>query len=114
MPAKTTTRKTASSLKKSEYLPNGVKISPAIPTVGDNISLVYSGLLAQSGAENVYAHIGFDEDWNDTRDFMMEKIPEGFEVMIPISGKNKLNISFKDSANNWDNNSGNNYTFSIS
>ncbi len=113
MPVKTT-RKTSSSLKKSEYLPNGVKISPAIPTTGDNITLVYCGLLAQNGAESVYAHIGFDEDWSDTRDFRMEKMPEGFEAIIPVSGKNKLNVSFKDSANNWDNNSGSNYTFPIS
>jgi len=113
MPARTS-RTTSSSLKKSEYFENGIEISPAIPTAGDNILLKYDGLLLKSGAENVYAHIGFDSEWNDTYDYMMQRTSDGFEATIPVSKAKILNISFKDSANNWDNNSGNNYTFPIS
>jgi hypothetical protein len=113
MPARTS-RTTSSTLKKAEYYSNGIEINPAIPTAGDSILLKYDGLLAKSGANDVFAHVGFDSDWKDTYDYMMRRTPEGFETTIPVSKAKMLNISFKDSASNWDNNSGNNYTFPIS
>ncbi len=41
----------------------------------------------------------------------MTRTDKGFEVSIPVLKADKLNVCFKDCANNWDNNSGKNYIF---
>jgi len=97
----------------TQYLKNGLSITPSIPTVGEKVKIEYSGLLAQSGASHVYAHVGYGDKWDNLYDYKMEKTEKGFEVSIPVLKADKLNICFKDCANNWDNNSGANYTFDV-
>jgi hypothetical protein len=96
-----------------EYRNNGVTIHPSTPHAHDNAQLSYNGLLSQNGASEVYAHIGFDANWTKTHDYRMEKTSRGYEVAIPVQSADTLNVAFKDCANNWDNNSGKNYTFDI-
>ena len=43
----------------------------------------------------------------------MEKIDNGFEVNVLVRNSDTLNIAFRDAAANWDNNSGDNYSFGI-
>jgi len=100
-------------MKKNPYLNNGIYVKPTQVTVGDNIKLSYDGLLAKSGANEVYAHIGYGNRWDDIRDFKMIKTNTGFETNISVTKPESLNICFKDNINNWDNNSGMNYTFEI-
>ncbi len=105
---------TASKTTKSSssYDANGVYISPSTFSVGDRIKITYSGLLANSGAAEVYAHIGFGASkWQDITDIKMTKTSKGFEATVPVSSTSTLNVAFKDNANNWDNNSGSNYCF---
>lgn len=96
-----------------EYVSNGVSISPAIPSAGDNIKINYDGLLSKNGANHIYAHIGFGEKWSSLSDVKMTKTPMGFEATISVLPSDTLNVCFKDCASNWDNNSGTNYTFDI-
>lgn len=104
--------KTATTFTNStEYLKNGVSISPSIPSAGDKAKIEYSGLLAQSGAHHVYAHVGYGSKWDNLYDYPMSRTDKGFEVNIPVLKADMLNICFKDCANNWDNNAGKNYTF---
>ena len=42
---------------------NGVFISKTKISAGDKLTLSYKGLLAVSGAETVYAHIGYNGTW---------------------------------------------------
>jgi len=105
-------RKTVSS--NNDYIPNGVSISPAIPTSGEQVKIQYDGMLAKSGASHIYAHVGFDSTWQSTYDYPMARSEMGFETTIPITKGDTMNICFKDCANNWDNNSGKNYSFDIS
>ncbi|HHY23294.1 MAG TPA: hypothetical protein GX527_03530, partial [Clostridiaceae bacterium] len=98
---------TATFTNSTEYLKNGVSISPAIPSVGDKAKIEYSGLLAQSGASHVYAHIGYGNRWDNLYDYQMNRTDKGFEVNIPVLKSDNLSVCFKDCANNWDNNSGN-------
>lgn len=107
------TTKTAVTFNVSNYLNNGVTISPSVPTVGDTVKVFYDGLLAKSGAEHVYAHVGYGSNWNNTQDYLMNKSGTGFELNVPVSKSDTFNICFKDCANNWDNNSGKNYSFDV-
>jgi hypothetical protein len=100
-------------MQKNQYLQNGVFASPTIPVYGKKVTLTYTGLLPRSGAKEVFARVGFGNHWNDVYDYKMERTPDGFETTIPVSVADNLNICFKDALNNWDNNSGQNYTFKV-
>lgn len=97
----------------NKYSLNGITIAPAIPSVGEKIKITYNGLLAKSGATEVYAHIGFGDKWAYNNDYKMNKTANAFETTIQISSPKSINICFRDSAFNWDNNSGKNYNFDI-
>lgn len=96
-----------------KYQANGLTISPHILTKGGTAHIVYNGLLANSGADKLYAHIGFGCEWQDAIEYKMEKIATGFRVDVPISVGDTLNLCFKDNADNWDNNSGHNYSYNV-
>jgi hypothetical protein len=97
----------------NSYIENGVVIAPNVVAEGDKATLYYKGSLYKSGAQSVYARIGYGSSWEGQNDIRMEKTPEGFKTQIDITQVDKLNVAFKDSANNWDNNLGNNYTFEV-
>lgn len=79
----------------------------------DRVKVVYDGLLPKSGAAHVYAHVGYGNKWENESDYAMLKTSHGFEVSIQVRQNDTLNIAFKDCANNWDNNSGENYSFRV-
>jgi hypothetical protein len=99
--------------KNNEYISNGVTISPAIPTSGEKVKVSYDGLLSKSGANHIYAHVGFGRNWDNSSFYQMNKGSTGFEATIPVSNGDTMNLCFKDCANNWDNNSGRNYSFDV-
>lgn len=99
--------------KNTSYLTNGVTVTPATPTSGDNIKIVYDGLLSKSGATNLVARVGFDEKWKNTNDYAMTRTPTGFEASLHVPNAKTLNVCFRDIADNWDNNNGRNYSFEI-
>ena len=92
------------------YKSNGITIKPATFTVGDKIKLTYTGLLSECGAEEVFAHIGWGEAWENLDDIKMSKTKTGFTATISVDSMSQLNLCFKDAMNNWDNNNGSNYT----
>ena len=92
----------------TKYHANGVFIRPSSRS---SCHVTYTGLLKECGADAVYAHTGYGHQWKNAYDYKMEKTAQGFEAAIPIpSETDRLNLCFKDSANNWDNNSGRNYS----
>lgn len=101
------------SKKNNAFISNGVALSPAIPTAGEKVKIVYDGLLSKSGATHVYAHVGFGSKWENIADHRMTRTMTGFEASIPVQQADIMNVCFKDCANNWDNNSGKNYTFDV-
>lgn len=96
-----------------DYLANGVSIAPSTPSVGGSAKITYDGLLSKSGATHVIAHVGFGSQWNNVYDYKMSKTATGFEVTVPVATGDTLNVCFKDCADNWDNNTGKNYSFDI-
>lgn len=98
----------------AKYHANGVTISPDVPSTQSRTRISYNGLLSQSGATEVYAHVGYGRRWENATDYKMTKTSHGFEALISIpQHADSLNVCFKDAANNWDNNTGTNYTFNI-
>lgn len=97
----------------NSYIQNGVIIAPNVVAEGEKTTVKYKGLLYNSGADEIYMRMGYGTNWADQSDIKMTRTPEGFEAHIPVTLPDKLNLVFKDSANNWDNNSGMNYSFNI-
>lgn len=80
---------------------------------GKKTTVHYSGILNNSGAEKIYLHYGFD-GWNNTSTVPMKKTHDGcYSMEIDVRGNNEVNFCFKDSADNWDNNSGTNWNVGI-
>ena len=97
----------------NSYFENGVVVTPNVLVKGDKASVAYKGILKESGADTVYMHVGYGENWKNNQDIKMKKTKEGFETELPIITDLPLQIAFRDSADNWDNNSSKNYTFEI-
>lgn len=106
-------KKSSTSCKRSTstnpYKSNGITVTPASFSSGDKIKVTYTGLLSQSGADEVYAHIGWGDSWENVNDIKMSKTKTGFSTTI-TAYNSALNLCFKDTCDNWDNNNGNNYT----
>lgn len=74
----------------------------------------YSGLLSRSGADRVIGVYGYgsNQNWEDVSEVVLTRDAAGvFTATIPITRGKNINFAFKDPAENWDNNSGLNYTF---
>jgi hypothetical protein len=96
------------------YSNNGISVSKTSIVAGDELTLSYNGVLAERGADSIYAHIGYGDNWEDKDLVPMKRIGNTFKTSIKVTRTGSLNICFKDSVDNWDNNSNSNYTFSVS
>ncbi|GAB6137670.1 carbohydrate-binding protein [Halanaerobaculum tunisiense] len=95
-----------------------VNINPTPIYNGDTITVDYNGLLAKSGAEQVYLHAGTtngnDNQWNNVQDIEMNPKQDGsWRIQLQVENGDAFSFCFKDCANNWDNNSGHNWTQEI-
>lgn len=94
----------------NSYSENGVELKPA----PNAFILRYDGLLAKSGANEVFAVIGYGDNysWHDSEVHPMRKTgKDRYEVAFSAKEPGNMNIAFKDGLENWDNNTGENYTF---
>ncbi|MDK2824665.1 MAG: hypothetical protein PWQ67_1544 [Clostridia bacterium] len=101
------------SIKTSAIAAKDVSIDPNFPEIGEEIRVGYNGLLAQNGAEQVYLHVGYDNNWHDLEDIPMQKDVDGWYCEF-IPQYSEVNFCFHDSANNWDNNNGSNWSIKLS
>ena len=99
--------------KSKVYEQNGIFLSKPKMSLGDEIVVGYNGLLSSSGARQVYMHIGYGEEWQDVDDIPMMFSDGMFKAKIMLKREGQLGIAFRDPADNWDNNSGQNYNFEI-
>ncbi len=91
----------------------GVHVKSLAPD-GSDVSIVYDGLLNQSGADQVFLHAGFGDPmhWRIVDDYRMQRTPEGWKKTLNMEDNN-LTFCFRDTSGNWDNNNGNNWTYKI-
>ncbi|MGE5372532.1 MAG: carbohydrate-binding protein [Solirubrobacterales bacterium] len=93
----------------------GVIATPVPITAGGSVHIMYNGLLSDSGADQVFMHVGYGmaDQWNMVEDQVMERTKWGWEVLCNVHGDQRFNFCFKDSAANWDNNNGRNWSYEI-
>lgn len=77
------------------------------------LKISYVGYLFQNGSEEVYLHYGFGLNWDNVSEIQMEKTELGFQCEIDILEGETLNLCFRNNANVWDNNFGQNFVFPI-
>jgi len=95
------------------HLDQRVDVIPSPSLRGRHATIRYDGLLNRAGADRVFIHYGFD-GWKRTATAEMRREPDGaFSYSLPMDGDVECNFCFKDSANNWDNNSGWNWATDI-
>jgi hypothetical protein len=97
-----------------DYQDKGVFLSREVSTVYEPVKITYDGLLAQNGATELYAHAGIGTQWENVQEVKMAKTKAGgFEATVLAADRSTLNVCFRDAAYNWDNNSSENYVFSV-
>ena len=77
------------------------------------VKISYTGLFFENGAEEVYIHYGFGTYWDNLSEIKMEKTELGFQAEIHLGEGETFNFCFRNNANKWDNNDGNNYIFPL-
>ena len=93
----------------------GVSVAPTPITYGDHVTVIYNGLLADQGADQVWLHAGYGGhlDWQNISDYPMLSTGRGWERTFQVTNDTRLNFCFKDSASNWDNNTGINWSMEV-
>ena len=80
------------------------------------VKISYTGNLFQDNqndSEEVFVHYGFGNSWENLNELKMEKSDLGFQAEIELISSDTLNLCFRNSKNEWDNNNGQNYIFPI-
>lgn len=96
------------------YSIQGVQVKP-LTEDGREVSIRYDGLLARSGAGQIYLHCGFGDktSWEHVNDLPMSRQNDSWEKTISLKDS-RVNFCFRDNVNNWDNNNGDNWAYQIS
>lgn len=96
-------------------LSDGVRVEPARIRQGEAFTVTYEGMLAQRGATGITMHCGYGPGaWRDVKDISMT--PRGFQVWqatVIAEKTGEFAFCFRDSAGNWDNHYGNNWSVTI-
>lgn len=77
------------------------------------VKISYTGKLFEENSKNVYLHYGYGINWDNISDIEMTKTELGYQAEIELMSSDSLNLCFRNSNNEWDNNNGQNYTFKI-
>ncbi len=103
------------TLKNLDYLDKGVAISPATPTVGDKITILYDGALSKNGVPEILLHLGYGNNREKEQDIPMVRGDTCHEATVSALKEDYLKLSFSDPSNNnnIDDNEGSGYSFDI-
>lgn len=82
-------------------------------TPNTKVKISYTGKFFQDGSKNVYMHYGFGNEWDNLIDTEMVKTDLGFQTEVDLLDKETFNFCIKNEKDEWDNNNGNNYVFTI-
>lgn len=101
--------------KKMAEVAEGIYLEPVPVTLGDEIRIKYKGALSKTGSGKIYLHAGFGYgEWSNVQTIPMRKTRDGaWSARIKVIDDSRLNFCFRDDANNWDNNTGRNWSYEI-
>lgn len=93
---------------------SGVKVKP-VSRDGNDVVILYNGRLSDPVSKKLYLHYGYGDNlsWQRIGDLLMQSTDRGWEAMIHLRGDKQLNFCFKDAFENWDDNSGQNWSYRI-
>ena len=77
------------------------------------VKISYTGKLFEENSKNVYLHYGYGINWDNISDVEMTKTELGYQAEIELMSSDSLNLCFRNSNNEWDNNENANYIFPI-
>ena len=77
------------------------------------VKISYTGKLFEEDSEEVFVHYGFGNNWDNLNEIKMERTELGFQAEIELISNDTLNLCFRNSNNEWDNNDAQNYIFPI-
>jgi len=79
----------------------------------DVVKISYTGKFFQEEADEVYIHYGFGFNWDNLNEIKMIKTELGFQAELELISSDSLNLCFRNSNSEWDNNDSQNYVFPI-
>ncbi|OCL26554.1 carbohydrate-binding protein [Orenia metallireducens] len=94
----------------------GIIVHPLPSNNGNKIRVKYNGVLNTADTEQIYLHagLGYGDKWNYVTDIAMKHNEGNWIADIRVEDHdNRLNFCFKDSAEHWDNNNGDNWSYKI-
>lgn len=93
---------------------DGVNVSPTPITLGDTVTVTYSGQLLQNNPQSLHLHWGVGPGhWEHVQDVAMEKAAGGYTATLEVGEEGNFEFCFRDSDNNWDNNEGRNWSYIV-
>lgn len=94
---------------------NGIAISPLPPDKGKPANIEYSGSLSASGTELTLcvAYGTAPGSLFSRQEYPMQQQGNNWVTSVNVSASDQLNLSFKDSQGNVDDNQGNYYTVPV-
>ncbi|MGE5372493.1 MAG: carbohydrate-binding protein [Solirubrobacterales bacterium] len=97
------------------YIHGGISMDPIPPSTGSHVEIQYDGLLAKRGADRVWIRVGygFQDRWYDVQEIEMQRKGGAFSTHVPVLHTDPMHFCFKDSANHWDNNNGQNWNTDV-
>lgn len=97
------------------HLPGGVIVEPVPITAGDEITIFYNGFLARESSQ-IYLHLGYGSphNWHRVQDLRMSRTGWGWVKTIEVPfDEERINFCFRNNRNEWDNNNGLNWSYTI-
>ena len=82
-------------------------------TANSTVKISYTGKFFQDGSTDVSIRYGFGNDWENQTEADMVKTDLGFQIEIDLIDRETFNFCIKNEKDEWDNNDGNNYIFTI-
>ncbi|MBO5398291.1 MAG: hypothetical protein J6A36_05145 [Clostridia bacterium] len=82
-------------------------------TPNNKIKISYTGKFFQDNSTKVFIRYGFGENWENIVEAEMTKSELGFQLELVLEDNTTFNFCFKNEKDEWDNNGGENYIFTI-
>ena len=82
-------------------------------TPNNKIKISYTGKFFQDKSEKVFIRYGFGENWDNLVEKEMTPSELGFQIEIELENSSTFNFCLKNEKDEWDNNDGQNYIFTI-
>lgn len=77
------------------------------------VKISYTGKFFQNNSEKVFIRYGFGETWENLAEEEMKLSELGFQIEIELLDSPTFNFCLKNDKDEWDNNNGKNYVFTI-